>query len=495
MIVHAERVLLIHTPMADQLLLIISDRPFVWRGYKAPSRVVWRWIGEREGDEPNPEAGAFAGDPTMADTYQCVTEHPNLSAVIDIQDPDRARGAIAALRAIRPEAAVLVITANGDLKAPDVAVSRRLEWTDALRVDLEAELAQLECQRRVHDLREFAADAAHLPILVHPDPDPDALASALAVRALLRRDPDATPIVTLGDMTRPENRRMAELLGMRVTVVTEDELKGFKRVVVVDHQPITLGKICPHALAVIDHHPVEQQFGYKFADLRPAVGATATMLTEYITADDAKRMDDPLATALLYGIKTDTDSLTRGCSPADVQAYAYLLSRADLPLLRKLERPSYKTDSARAYGAALSQLGINGDIAVAFLGKLDEDDTHILVDIADFCMALEEITWSAAAAVIGEQLVFTLRHLGGTSSAGDLAKLLAGDEGSGGGHATMARARVPLHGEWQSYLDADIETGTKKLLETVTAHVEELRTTRRSPHLARPVTVHPAGSR
>ncbi|HEY0808643.1 MAG TPA: hypothetical protein VGD49_00725, partial [Longimicrobiales bacterium] len=243
--------------MADPVLLIVSDRAFVWRGYRASHRKVRRWIGERDGDEPNPEEGAFTGDPTVSETYKHAIADANLCAVIDIQDPERARGAIEALRRIRPEAAVLVITANGQVSAPDIAVARQLEWTDALRVDLDAELTQLESQRRVHVLRGFVAGQDSVPIVVHPDPDPDALASALAVRALLRRDPESLPIVTLGEMTRPENRRMAELLGMRVTVVTEAELKKFECVIAVDHQPDWTNGDGAQA-AVIDHHPIEK---------------------------------------------------------------------------------------------------------------------------------------------------------------------------------------------------------------------------------------------
>ncbi|HEY0673971.1 MAG TPA: DHH family phosphoesterase, partial [Longimicrobiales bacterium] len=461
--------------MSEPTLLIVSDRAFVWRGYRAPNRRVRRWIGERAVDEPNPEEGAFTGDPTVPETYRGMVQDANLSAVIDIQDAERAKGAIAALRQIRPEAAVLVITDKGELRAPDIAVSRRLEWTDALRLDLEGELSQLETQRRVHDLRTFAEAVDYVPIVVHPDPDPDALASALAVRALLRRDPDSVPIVTLGDMTRPENRRMAELLSMRVTVATEDELRKVARVIAIDHQPINLAQSSDTQIAVIDHHPVEHELRYTFADLRPAYGATATLLTEYICADDERRLDEPLATALLYGIMTDTDSLTRGVSPQDVKAYACLLARADMPLLRKLERPSYKANSARAYGTALANLGVAGDVAVAFLGRLPEEDTHMLVEVADFCMGLEEITWSAAAAVIDDQVDLTLRHLGGSMSAGDLAKELIGEEGSGGGHATMARARVPLDGEWEKLARADIAMGTRELLERVNSAIERLR--------------------
>lgn len=473
--------------MSDpSVLLIVSDRDFVWRDYHAPGRRVRRWIGERVADKPDPKDDVFTGDPTLPETYRGTAADPNLCAVFDIRDPARARGAIAALRAIRPEAAVLVITANGKLSTPDIPVARRLEWTDALRVDLEVELTQLEAQRCVHSLREFAGDAAYLPIIVHPDPDPDALASALAVRALLRRDPDSTPIVTLGEMTRPENRRMADLLGMRVTVVTREELEKFDCLIAVDHQPTTFAELATECMAVIDHHPIEKHVEYRFADLRPSYGATATIITEYIRADDERRMDEPLATALLYGVKTDTDTLTRGISPADVHAYAYLLARADMPLLRKLERPSYKPESARAYGEALAQLALDGDVAVAFLGRLPDEDTHILVDVADFCLALEEITWSVAAGRVGDQLVFTVRHLGGSIPAGDLARELVHGEGSGGGHATMARARVPLSQEWQQLANAGIEAGTRELLERVMSALNALRANPRSSRPARP---------
>jgi nanoRNase/pAp phosphatase (c-di-AMP/oligoRNAs hydrolase) len=140
---------------------------------------------------------------------------------------------------------------------------------------------------------------------------------------------------------------------------------------------------------------------------------------------------------------------------------------------------------------------VQDDVAVAFLGKLDDDDTHMLVEIADFCMALEEITWSAAAAVIDDQIVFTLRNLGGNKGegAGELAKLLSGKDGNGGGHATMARARVPLNGDWKRLANADVASGTKELLKRVAAGVEKLRANPQSSHPVHPATDRQAASR
>lgn len=471
------------------LLLIVSDRPHVWVGYRSPDREVRRWVGERDSDEERAAATNFTGDPTDPETYRWALASRDLSAVVDLHDDERARGAIDALRRIRPEAAVLVITANDDVDAGEIEVSRRLAWTDALRGDLEAELRQLEAKRRLHELRKFAEGDGDVPILLHPDPDPDALASALALRALLRRDPDSTPVITTGDMTRAENRRMAELLRMRVTRVTQDEVQRLARVIAVDFQPhFDMAEDTPR-LAIIDHHPVDEQPAAEFRDVRPEYGATATMMTEYLLLEDARRIAEPLATALLYGIKTDTDSLSRGTIPADVQAYALLQGRADLALLRRLERPSYTMETARNYGTALTNLHRDDELAVAYMGRLDERDRHALTDVADFCLGLNEVTWAAAAAEIDGYIALAIRHLGGSDGAGKLARRLAARGGSGGGHATMARALVPVCDEWAELPRLDAAAASVRLAELVRAQIEELGVNRRSSHQARPATI------
>jgi len=462
------------------LLLVISDRPHVWVGFRAPARKVCRWVGERAADEAIDEPNTFAGDPTEPETYRWAQHESELSAVVDLQDYARAEGVIDAMRRIHPRAAVLVITGDQDLNADDIAVSRKLPWTDMLRGDLEGELRKLEALRRLKELRDFAAPEGDVPILMHPDPDPDALASALAVRALLRRKPQESSLITLGEMTRPENRRMAELLRLRVTVVTKEEVQKLDRVIAVDFFPdLSDGETSPR-LAVIDHHPNDDLPDIEFLDLRPTYGATATILTEYLRLDDERRIAGPLATALLYGIKTDTDSLVRGTLAADVEAYAFLQNQADLTLLRKLERPAYSLETARAYGAALSNIQTEADVAIAYLGRFPEADAHALADIADFCLGLDEITWAIAGAQIENELVLTIRRLGGEPGAGDLAEALTEKNGNGGGHATMARAVLPLDDEWKAVSNDDLKEAAQTLRVLLCKHLEALRVSRRS---------------
>ena len=298
---------------------------------------------------------------------------------------------------------------------------------------------------RVRALREFAADARTIPILTQTEPDPDAIGSAFAVRILLDRTERNAPMVSLGTSRRPETRRMLELLDLQVTEITEAELKSFERVVAVDMQPSMLcgGDV---RCAVIDHHPRQDDFpDPDFIDLRPEFGACASMLTEYLRAD-GREVGERLATALLYGIRTDTAVLTRGCTPADVEAYAWLQQRADLALLNKIDRPAYPRDALGQIGRALERAELRDDLAVLWLGTVRKSRAHLMPELADLSLNIEGVRWVAAGGVVERALVCNIRYLAESEpGAGSLARHAAENAGgSGGGHATMARVEIPL---------------------------------------------------
>lgn len=298
----------------------------------------------------------------------------------------------------------------------------------------------VDTPRRVHELRAFAQGTTVVPVLVQQDPDPDGMASALGIRTLLNRTEDDCPVISLGEITRPENQRLAELLDLRVVRVSESELHGFKRVVAVDTQPAPVESKTRYA--VIDHHPVRAGYSADIVDIRPEIGAAATMITEYLRVDDEQRISPRLATALIYGIRTDTDVLRRGTTPADIEAYAFLQGMADQELLRKIGRPAFSESAVRAMGKGLAGIGIDGDIGVAYAGSLDRRAANVLPNLADFCLAIEGVSWSAAAALVEDEMVINIRRVGATLAAGDLARALAQEEGMGGGHRSMARVAM-----------------------------------------------------
>jgi nanoRNase/pAp phosphatase (c-di-AMP/oligoRNAs hydrolase) len=420
------------------LLIIISESDHMSAALRSRVRDVRRWRGE------DAEV-SFDGDPADAATYEFARQAPAVTAVIDVEPPERARAVLDALRSVRPDAAVMLLSSGpADVDGPsDGTLARRGRLRDVLRVDVEEELERLEAERRGYCLRQFAAGTDIVPILIHNDPDPDAVSSALAVMKLLGDSPERTPIVTLDPMTRPENRRMAELLRIRVTQITREELLRFERVITVDHQPDGMQQDGRPRYAVIDHHPPEEDYAAEYTDIRPQYGATATMMTEYLRAADEKLITKPLATALLFGIRTDTDTLMRGVTAPDVAAYAYLQARADVQLVRRFERPSYSHRTACAFGRALAGAVYDDELIVAHLGELEDEESHVLADLADFCLTIENVTWVIAVAAVEGEVILTIRHTGTGKGAGALARSIADLGGDGGGHATMARVALP----------------------------------------------------
>jgi nanoRNase/pAp phosphatase (c-di-AMP/oligoRNAs hydrolase) len=430
------------------LLILVSESDSISSALRSRTREVWRWHpdqpdpgDERDSGDEADTGRLFGGDPTDSATFEWVRPASSVTAVIDL-DSRRAHAVLDALRDVRPDAAAMLLSPGaGEMDEPgDGTLARRGRLRDVLRVDVEEELERLEAERRGYCLRQFAAGDDVVPILIHNDPDPDAVSSALAVAKLLGGSGDRTPIVTLDRMSRPENRRMAELLHIRVTEITRDELMRFDRVITVDTQPDGLQHEGRPRYAVIDHHPPEDGYTTEFCDIRPHYGATATMMTEYLRAIDERMINSSLATALLFGIRTDTDTLMRGVTAADVAAYAWLQQNADVQLVRRFERPSYSREASTAFGRALAGAEYDDELVVVHLGELASDESHALADVADFCLTIENITWVVAAADVDDGLVLTLRHTGAGPGAGTLARAIAAMGGDGGGHESMARA-------------------------------------------------------
>jgi nanoRNase/pAp phosphatase (c-di-AMP/oligoRNAs hydrolase) len=460
---------------SDPTVLIVTDDPAFLEPLMADETDVWRWRVKGKARRADEVRREFAGDPCDPATFEWIGMLHDVTVIIALGDAYDNAAAAAAVQAMNADAAVVVV-GDHDLPGRAGPLARLVDWRRALCTRLEEELRRVETMKRVHALRTFIEDAEIVPILLHNDPDPDALASALALRALLRRQPQVMPVLTLDVMTRPENRRMADLLDLQVTQVTLEELCVFDRIICTDMQPRVFKDKPMPRLAVVDHHPPEKGYEAEYLDIRPKYGATATIVTEYLRADDERRIGERLAAGMVYGIKTDTDALTRGVSSADVAAYSFLLDRADNELLRLMERPSYAEDIARAYGDALAGLLIKDDLAVAYLGEISVEEAHILADVADFCLGIKEPVWAAAAAIVEGRLVITLRHLGGEPGAGHLARLLAENgRGAGGGHVTMARAVLHLDDEWGALKDAPIDAAREIFLNQISAYLDRIR--------------------
>ena len=297
-------------------------------------------------------------------------------------------------------------------------------------------------REKLKQLRALVGEGDRVAIVVQDDPDPDALSSAIALRTLLGRNKLTTPIFSFAPVTRPENRTMVHLLEIEVAPADTEELASFDRIAMVDVAPPYFNGRLKRVDVVVDHHPGYVGGQAVFEDVRPGYGATATIMTECLVCA-GERISERLATALLYGIRTDTLMLSRRVTDHDLQAFVHLYPHANYNLLKQMDRPELPLNFARVLAKAMRRLKTTDGIVVLYLGAVDRDD--LIVQMADFCLQFEEVEWTVVGGKLGPNLVLAVRNNGlGRDSAGEMVRRLFGELGSAGGHREMAKAVVPF---------------------------------------------------
>ena len=315
-----------------------------------------------------------------------------------------------------------------------------LDLADLLKGALTTELDRALTRARVQQYQRYFADADRVLILLHNDPDPDALAAGLALRNLLRRTRTTAIIGTMQGVTRPENVRMADLLDIHVETITADEFSSFDRIATVDVQPHYFHGLLPRMDLVIDHHPEQTGYTAVFKDIRADFGSTCTILTEHLRAVDVN-ISERTATAMLYAIKSDTLFFARNTNRSDLEAFTFLYPLADAALIRKMEGAEITIERLEHVTRALATSRLKHQVFSAFIGETSRED--FIPYTADFLLQVEDVKWTIVSGIVGGQMIISVRNLGYSRNAGDFVKTCFGDIGSAGGHRAMAKAVVP----------------------------------------------------
>jgi nanoRNase/pAp phosphatase (c-di-AMP/oligoRNAs hydrolase) len=306
---------------------------------------------------------------------------------------------------------------------------------------LTTELNRSLTRARVQQYQRYFADADRVLILLHNDPDPDAMASGLALRNLLRRTRTTAIIGALHWMTRPENLRMANLLDIRVEPITTEQFGGFDRIATVDVQPHYFGGLLERVDLVVDHHPEQPGYSAVFKDIRADYGSTCTILTEHLRAVDVS-ISERTATAMLYAIKSDTLFFARQTNRSDLDAFTYLYPLADPALIRKMEGAEITLERLACVRDALDGGSLTDQIFCAFIGTPPREDS--ITYVADFLLQLEDVKWTIVSGQVNDNLVISVRNLGYTRNAGEFVRRWFAELGSAGGHRAMAKAVIPM---------------------------------------------------
>ncbi|MFW6243635.1 MAG: DHH family phosphoesterase [Desulfovibrionales bacterium] len=274
--------------------------------------------------------------------------------------------------------------------------------------------------------------------------DPDALASAMALKKILAGRVASVGLAQVNEISRPDNLAMVRYLRIPVQKLTPPLAAQYDRFALVDSQPHHHPSLAEHKFSVvIDHHPKSEENPVKadYQDISPSFGANSTILTEYLY-NLKMRPGKLLATALLYGIKTDTQSFERNFCDTDIKAFRYLSKFANHLLLRKIVRSEFRIEWLKYFSQAFRKMRVLGEGITAYMGQVDSTD--ILVVLADFFLRVHGISWTIVSGTFDDKLVVVFRGDGLRRDMGKFATRLFGDLGSAGGHKAMARAEIPL---------------------------------------------------
>jgi nanoRNase/pAp phosphatase (c-di-AMP/oligoRNAs hydrolase) len=310
-------------------------------------------------------------------------------------------------------------------------------------------------------LRKALQKPVRVAVLMHPNPDPDAMAAAIGVARIAELAGTAAVIQFPGQIRHQENRAFRTVLDLDLDAIETARELAAEHVVLVDHNEPRgfegAGRITPYA--VVDHHPGDGS-GSAFTDVRSNYGASASIVAEYFRNIGARpERDEPgtgpltttVATGLLYGILADTAHLTRGCTPAEFEAASFLYPAVDEDALDRIANPQVDQEILDVIARAIREREVRAPYAVSDVGELST--LGAVPQAADELLTLEGVS---AVVVLGEKNGTI--HLSGRSRddrvhMGNVLQTVVEDIplAEAGGHARMGGGQVTVEGMAEGY--------------------------------------------
>lgn len=282
-------------------------------------------------------------------------------------------------------------------------------------------------------------------IVTHDNPDPDALASAYALSYLIEMARGIKTVIACGGVVgRRENRTLIDKIEIHIEQIDTLDMADFDQVCMVDAQPGTGNSSIGSARkfdVIIDHHPIRNDAPSAdiVYDVRPEYGACATILFEYLQAQNI-RLSTRLATAMFYAIRSETQDLGREWVAPDRYAYLELLSLSNNRILFDIAQAKVPRSYFASFDKALQSARTYKDILVFNLYDIDHAD--IVAEMADFLLRTEGVGIVLGLGCTGDEEVLSLRTDREDIFAGKVIRRLIDGLGTAGGHGMIAGGQI-----------------------------------------------------
>ncbi|MBN1879126.1 DHH family phosphoesterase [bacterium] len=303
----------------------------------------------------------------------------------------------------------------------------------------------LNSDSQLRGLLKTASGSGRILILTHGNPDPDSIASASALKFLLTHLTRCQVRVAYpGIIGRVENRAMVKELALKMIPLKEINWRDYDTLALVDHQPRRRMYTWPSTRwpdIIIDHHPRRPlEKPAQFVDVRKQFGSNSSLMTSYLLTADLT-VPRWLATALVYGMLTDTQDFSRGKTGYDKSAYLALFNSVDHSRLFRISHPAIDCQYLSQYWHALRGARLWGDAVETYIGEIPVPDATS--EIADNLIIICGIRYALVTGFYQNTLYMSLRVRHARRDAGVIMRRIVGRRGSAGGHGFMAGAQIP----------------------------------------------------
>jgi nanoRNase/pAp phosphatase (c-di-AMP/oligoRNAs hydrolase) len=361
---------------------------------------------------------------------------------------------LAAVKTIKKESPSIYVIA----RALDPVSVKKLEQAEAdivlypqevIAKSAVQQIRKLYSSRLAHRLYNLLSEMkGTLGIITHTNPDPDTISSAMALCSIGKHASDGAlecRIFYDGDIGHQENRAFVNLLEIKMERLTPEAIAECDSLALVDSSVPSSNNALEQGQRVniiIDHHK-NGDTGYNadFVDVRPGLGATASILTQYLQELDIP-VDTAVATALFYGIRADTRDFRRNTTPQDLNYAAFLLPQTDKALLDQITSPSFSQETLEVIGMAIQNRRIRSGFLISNIGYVRNRDA--IPQAADMLVRLEGVNTAIVYGITDTDITISARNKDIRLHIGNVMHEAFNDVGGAGGHSTMGAAKIPL---------------------------------------------------
>lgn len=281
-------------------------------------------------------------------------------------------------------------------------------------------------------------------IMTHDTPDPDAVASAWGLAYLLKKEIHVSSTLTFGGFIgRAENRAMVNVLRIPIVCFSPLLLEKQYPIIMVDCQPYTGNSSLPDEVIpdiVIDHHPLREKTKFKqWAYVNEKIGTTSTIITSSLKERNLQ-IPARLATALFYGIRSETKDLGRKGTRWDYESYLFLLPKVNFKSLYRITHPPLSSDYYRSVKEALERSMVYGPVLTCFLETIPYPE--LPAEIADFLIFKENIDFALVMGFYRSDILLSIRSKRTDINSADIMQDILKGYGRGGGHGIMAGGKI-----------------------------------------------------